>query len=97
MNGLDGGLSKISMNLKKIKIIILNIFRIICLVPFVMIVIWAIRNSILGSTFITTKVYGLEALILSIVAGVVTMWWIFLICAMLFVVFTVIIEKEKNK
>ena len=50
-------------------------------IPYILIFVFALTNSFTGTSFITSKIYGYEAFLMTIIAGFITGSPIFISCA----------------
>ena len=76
----------------------LKIIRKISIIPFVILLIVAIYNSIAGvNAFINSYYYGIDAFLLTVIAYSVLYWWIGVLCIIIIIVTSVIICKQQNK
>ena len=73
-----------------------KLFRIIFLVPLILIFVNAFYCMIFGASFINNVYYGFEGFLYTIIAEIITLWWLILIC-IIGIVITVIVEKKPKK
>jgi len=76
--------------IKKLKTI-----RKICIIPFAILLIIAVFNSLFGvGAFIGSTYYGIEAFLLTIIAFLSLYWWIGVLCIIVIITTSIIIKKN---
>lgn len=76
----------------------LRIIRRVCAVPYVIVIVLALVNSLIGvDAFINSSYLGIDAFLLMLIAYAVSYWWIGIFCLIMIIVISIMIYCANKK
>lgn len=76
----------------------LRIVRRVCAVPYVIVIVLALANSLIGVDAFTNSSYlGIDAFLLMLIAYAISYWWIGIFCLIMTIVISIMIYCANKK